>query len=93
MDCPVNYRSGNAPPQQDILGTLLQSVWAGHKRYAHVTTVRSGSVLPGRLPAVPLTHQWQCFCECDAGTVPDPTSKTSNVQTKIDCQCLPRQVA
>jgi hypothetical protein len=49
MDCPVNYRSGNAPPQQDILGTLLQSVWAGYKRYAHVTTVRSDSVLPGRL--------------------------------------------
>lgn len=48
-DCPLNYRSGNAPPKQDILGTLLLSVLAGHKRYAHVTTVRSDSVLPGLL--------------------------------------------
>jgi hypothetical protein len=45
----VNYRSGNAQPQQYILGSLLRSVWAGYKRYAHVTTVRSDSVLPGRL--------------------------------------------
>jgi hypothetical protein len=48
-DCPLNYRSGNAPPKQDILGTILLSVLAGHKRYAHVTTVRSDSVLPGLL--------------------------------------------
>ena len=51
-DCPLNYRSGNAPPKQDILGTLLLSVLAGHKRYAHVTTVRSVSVLPGLLGTV-----------------------------------------
>ena len=40
-ECPLNYRSGNAPPKQDILGTILLSVLAGHKRYAHVTTIRS----------------------------------------------------
>jgi hypothetical protein len=45
-ECPLNYRSGNAPPKQDILGTILLSVLAGHKRYAHVTTIRSDSVLP-----------------------------------------------
>lgn len=45
-DCPLSYRSGNAPPKQDILGTLLLSVLAGHKRYAHVTTIRSDGVLP-----------------------------------------------
>jgi hypothetical protein len=48
-DCPLNYRSGNAPPKQDILGTLLLSVLAGHKRYAHVTTIRRDSVLPALL--------------------------------------------
>ena len=48
-DCPLSYRSGNAPPKQDILGTILLSVLAGHKRYAHVTTIRSDSVLPGLL--------------------------------------------
>lgn len=48
-DCPLAYRSPNAPPKQDILGTILLSVLAGHKRYAHVTTMRSDSVLPGLL--------------------------------------------
>jgi hypothetical protein len=48
-DCPPVYSSGNAPPKADILGTLLLSVLAGHKRYAHVTTVRSDSVPPGLL--------------------------------------------
>jgi Transposase DDE domain group 1 len=48
-ECPLNYRSGNAPPKQDILGTILLSVLAGHKRYAHVTTIRSDSVMPGLL--------------------------------------------
>jgi hypothetical protein len=45
-ECPLSYRSGNAPPKEDILGTILLSVLAGHKRYAHVTTIRSDSVLP-----------------------------------------------
>ncbi len=48
-DCPLVYRSPNAPPKQDILGTLLLSVLAGHKRYAHVTTIRSDSVTPALL--------------------------------------------
>jgi hypothetical protein len=45
-DCPLSYRSPNAPPKQDILGTIFLSVLAGHKRYAHVTTIRSDSVTP-----------------------------------------------
>src|SRR5438445_3020563 len=45
-DCPLHYTSPNAPPKQDILGTVMLSVLAGHKRYAHITTVRSDSVLP-----------------------------------------------
>lgn len=48
-DCPLSYRSPNGPPKQDILGTILLSVLAGHKRYAHVTTIRSDSVTPGLL--------------------------------------------
>src|SRR4051794_3825041 len=46
QDCPLHYRSANAPPKQEILGTVMLSVLAGHKRYAHITTVRSDSVLP-----------------------------------------------
>lgn len=45
-DCPLCYTSPNAPPKQDILGTVMLSVLAGHKRYAHITTVRSDNVLP-----------------------------------------------
>lgn len=48
-DCPLRYESGNAPPKQDILGTVLLSMLAGHKRYAHVTTIRADGVLPGLL--------------------------------------------
>jgi Transposase DDE domain group 1 len=46
QDCPLHYTSPNAPPKEDILGTVMLSVLAGHKRYAHITTVRSDSVLP-----------------------------------------------
>jgi hypothetical protein len=45
-DCPLHYTSPNAPPKADILGTVMLSVLAGHKRYAHITTVRSDTVLP-----------------------------------------------
>ncbi len=31
-ECPLAYRSPNAPPKQDILGRILLSVLAGHKR-------------------------------------------------------------
>jgi Transposase DDE domain group 1 len=48
-DCPLHYCSPNAPPKQDILGTILLAILAGHKRYAHITTLRSDSVLPGLL--------------------------------------------
>lgn len=46
QDCPLQYKSPNAPPKEDILGTVMLAVVAGHKRYAHITTVRSDSVLP-----------------------------------------------
>ena len=48
-ECPLSYSSPNAPPKEDILGTILLSVLAGHKRYAHVATIRSDSVTPGLL--------------------------------------------
>ena len=31
-DCPLQYKSANAPPKQDILGTVMLAVLAGHKR-------------------------------------------------------------
>jgi hypothetical protein len=45
-DCPLNYTSRNAPQKEEILATVLLSILAGHRRYAHITTVRSDQVLP-----------------------------------------------
>ena len=45
-DCPLYRTSPNAPSNRDVLGTLVLSVLAGHKRYAHVTALRADGVLP-----------------------------------------------
>lgn len=43
-DCPLSWRSPNAPYKRDILGTLLLSVLSGHKRYAHINALRADNV-------------------------------------------------
>jgi hypothetical protein len=45
-DCPLARTSPNAPANRDVIGTIVLSVLAGHKRYAHVTTLRADGVLP-----------------------------------------------
>jgi hypothetical protein len=45
-DCPLAYKSPNAPDKRDVLGTAMLSVLAGHKRYAHITALRNDGVLP-----------------------------------------------
>lgn len=45
-DCPVTYTSPNAPSKADVLGTILLSVLAGHRRYAHITALRFDGVNP-----------------------------------------------
>ena len=45
-DCPLSFSSPNAPRKRDVLGTLLLSVLAGHRRYAHITALRSDTVNP-----------------------------------------------
>ncbi len=44
--CPMNFTSPNAPSKRDILGTILLSVLAGHKRYAHITSIKCDNVNP-----------------------------------------------
>lgn len=44
--CPMTFTSPNAPTKRDILGTILLSVLAGHKRYSHITSIRCDSVNP-----------------------------------------------
>ena len=45
-DCPLCYTSPNAPNIKDVLGTIILSILAGHKRYSHVTTIRTDQVNP-----------------------------------------------
>src|SRR5215469_10564023 len=45
-ECPLEMTSPNASSNRDLLGTLLLSVLAGHKRYAHVTALRCDAVNP-----------------------------------------------
>ncbi len=42
--CPLAYRSGNAPDKRDVLGTLMLDLLAGHRRYAHITALRGDAV-------------------------------------------------
>lgn len=43
-DCPLHLTSPNAPSKRDVLATLLLSILAGHRRYAHVTSIRCDNV-------------------------------------------------
>jgi Transposase DDE domain group 1 len=45
-DCPLTYTSPNAPNVKDVVGTLVLSILAGHKRYSHITTIRTDQVNP-----------------------------------------------
>src|ERR1700724_4600879 len=45
-DCPLSFTSPNAPRKRDLLGTVMLSVLAGHRRYAHITTLRCDPVNP-----------------------------------------------
>jgi hypothetical protein len=45
-DCPLAYKSPNAPTKTDVLGTMLLSTLAGQNRYAHITALRADGVNP-----------------------------------------------
>ncbi len=38
-DCPLEYKSNNAPEVSDVLGTIMLSVLSGHTRYSHMSSV------------------------------------------------------
>src|SRR5207253_10694583 len=52
-DCPLSLSSPNAPRKRDLLGTVLLSVLAEHRRYAHITALRGD---PVNRPAVRLAQ-------------------------------------
>lgn len=45
-ECPLEYKSPNAPDKRDVMGTLMLSILAGHKRYAHIAAIRCDGVNP-----------------------------------------------
>jgi len=45
-ECPLTYKSNNAPGKADVLGTLVLSVLSGHRRYSHITGLRGEGVNP-----------------------------------------------
>ena len=45
-DCPLPYTSPNAPGKREVNGTLLLSILSGHRRYAHITSIRQDRVNP-----------------------------------------------
>lgn len=44
--CPLAYQGPHSSKISDLLGTLFLSVLSGHKRYAHITTLRADGVMP-----------------------------------------------
>jgi hypothetical protein len=42
--CPLYYTSPNAPNVRDVLGTWMLSILDGHRRYAHVASLRGDAV-------------------------------------------------
>jgi hypothetical protein len=45
-ECPLRYAGPNASSTADILGTWFLSVLAGHRRYAHIATLRADALSP-----------------------------------------------
>ena len=48
-DCPLSYASPNAPAKREVLATLLLSVLAGQRRYAHIDALRADTLAPALL--------------------------------------------
>lgn len=42
--CPLRYRSNNAPQKRDVLGSFLLSILSGHNRYAHMASLLNDRV-------------------------------------------------
>lgn len=48
-DCPLPSHSNHASEKRAVLATLLLSILAGHRRYAHITAIRQDGIHPGLL--------------------------------------------
>jgi hypothetical protein len=46
QECPLDWRSPNAPSKRDVLGTAVLSILSGHQRYAHISGLRGDGINP-----------------------------------------------
>ena len=56
-DCPLAYHSNHASDTRAVLATLLQSILAGHHRYAHITAIRHDGIHPELLGVAQLVSE------------------------------------
>ena len=66
--CPLAWRSGNAPDKRDVLGTLMLGLLAGHRRYAHITALRGDAVAAQALGMNKVVARTRCAERCSAST-------------------------
>lgn len=56
-DCPLTYHSNHASEKRAVLATVLLSILAGHRRYAHITAIRHDSIHPKLLGVAHLVSE------------------------------------
>src|SRR5215470_16445533 len=86
-DCPLFFISPNAPRKRDILGTLLLSVLAGHRRYAHVTALRCDAVNPPLLGMKKWSAKMRCGGRWRRSTRPRACSGCRHISIIVCGRC------
>ncbi|MBX3331344.1 MAG: transposase [Nitrospira sp.] len=56
-ECPLAYHSNHASEKRAVLATLLLSILAGHRRYAHITAIRHDGIHPELLGVARLVSE------------------------------------
>lgn len=79
QQCPLQYSSPNAPKVRDVLGTWLLSILDGHRRYAHVASLRGDAVAPQILGMDNIVGD-ESLRRALAHIAPAPSSKHSDEQ-------------
>jgi hypothetical protein len=57
QDCPLTYQNNHAPDKRAVLATFLQSILAGHHRYARITAIRQDAIHPELLGVAQLVSE------------------------------------
>jgi hypothetical protein len=80
--CPLYYTSPNAPTVRDVLGTWLLSILDGHRRYAHVASLRGDAVATQILGMSRIVGD-ESLRRALAHIAPAPSSKHSEAERRV----------